>query len=176
MFELCLWASNVIIASKPSKNNGALIGGAVAGSLVFLGLVIAGVFFFLSRRRPTQGFSDQPAAQNPPFMGKEQPASPPTSPYVGVDQSQAVSPAPFSPPPVSFSPPPASFSPPPASFSPPPEYPQDKSPSTTVSMVSPVQQSNYGAAGETYQAYGEPAYTNELPAHYAQPQRRSELG
>ncbi|KAF2472305.1 uncharacterized protein BDR25DRAFT_313454 [Lindgomyces ingoldianus] len=131
--------------TKPSqvqKNNGALIGGAVAGSLVFIGLIIASIIFFLSRRRQKQGRSEEFVAHGTRFMG--------------MDRSVPNSPAPFSPP---------------------PEYTQEKSPSTTVSIArKPVQQPGNVVRNEVHEAYGEPVYANELPAHCVQPQRRSELG
>ncbi|KAF2464399.1 uncharacterized protein BDR25DRAFT_319265 [Lindgomyces ingoldianus] len=68
----------------PKKNNAPVIGGAVAGSLILLGLIGAGAFFFFSNRRVTA----------------------PNTPYQGPDQAVAMPPAP-APPQATFSPPPA---------------------------------------------------------------------
>ncbi|KAF2678833.1 hypothetical protein K458DRAFT_490928 [Lentithecium fluviatile CBS 122367] len=159
--------------SEPKKNNGALIGGAVAGSLVFLGLVIAGAFFFLAKRRKTQHPSNQ--ASNQSVQGGQ-------SPLMAQDQSVAMSPSPMSPGPFS----PQPYSPQPGSFSPPPAYAQEKGPAVAVAPVErkPVQY-EYRApeVGEgIHEAYGNPvnppvnsvpapaAYANELPGQSAQPQ------
>ncbi|ORX95547.1 hypothetical protein BCR34DRAFT_607916 [Clohesyomyces aquaticus] len=76
--------SNTNLPTLPKKNNAPVIGGAVAGSLIFLGLIGAGAFFFLSKRR----------------------AVAPSTPYQGPDQAVAMSPAP-APPQAPYSPPPA---------------------------------------------------------------------
>lgn len=69
--------------STPRKNKAPIIGGAVAGSLVFLGLIGAGAFFFLRKRRAT--------ASGAPYRGPDQ--------AVAMSPTPALPQAPYSPPP-----------------------------------------------------------------------------
>ncbi|KAF2261477.1 hypothetical protein CC78DRAFT_619426 [Lojkania enalia] len=161
------------IPTEDSKSdNGAIIGGAVGGSVGFIALVGLGLFLFFRRRRNTH-----PVQPNPPMM---------QNPPPNMMQPIATPPAAYAPPPQGYQPPsspPLGYPPssPPLGYQPPSSPPGyvDGKWAHVATAGQPGQQPEYQYP--THSPVSEipgsspQGYANNLPPLETGPNRRSEL-